>query len=695
MTITSITSNKTLRPLAAIIASTLCGTAVSAPLEEIIVTAQKREQSLQETPIAITAFDADSLREQGITDIEDASQYIPNVQIAESPAGSTGAVIAIRGSVTINPAVTWEQTVGVYLDGVFIGKTAGGLFDVAELERLEVLRGPQGSLYGKNTVGGAINMITRKPSGEFGGKVSLGLGNYGYQTFGLNVDSEQIADALSLSLSYLEKRRDGFDDNLANNSEFKALDSQAGRLSARYDASETVTIDYSYDWSDLDNTPALAQMVATPDYHRPKTASLDGAVYDRAITNGHSLQVSAEFDGVTVKSITAYREMSFDDTVDLDNSAAIGFHTLRMVEQDQLSQELQLSGQVGDVSYIAGLFYYNESANTVNPYQFGSEFGPFVVRNFYGVDSEAFALFGQADWAASDQLTVSVGLRWTDEEKDFYISHPDAGPGSFTTSANNSWENFSPSLSISYAWSDQLNSYLRVARGWKAGGFNGESENLAVAETPYNEEEVTSYEVGVKALLLDNRLQLNAALFQNNTTDMQLSEFLGASGYSQINNAGEATVTGVEVEAVAAVSDQLTLFANYGYLDAEYDSFISYGYEVKDTALFPYSPENTWSVGAQYSHQALSARVDYSFVDDHDLYYDQGSAATTSVADYALLNARISWEVSAANNVITLSMWGKNLTDEEYYINGIPLGEVGLNYFGNPRTAGVDVSWQF
>lgn len=687
-------SNK-LRPLAALILTTCCANALGAALEEIIVTAQKREQSLQETPIAITAFDAESLREQGIADIEDASQYIPNVQIAESPAGSTGAVIAIRGSVTINPAVTWEQTVGVYLDGVFIGKTAGGLFDVAELERLEVLRGPQGSLYGKNTVGGAINLITRKPSGNFGGNISLGLGNYGLQTFGLSVDSDEINDALSLSLSYLEKRRDGFDYNLANNSEFKALDSQAGRLSALYDVSETITVGYSYDWSDLDNTPALAQMVATPDYNRPASANLDGAIYDRAKTSGHSVQLKAELGDITLKSITAYREMNFDDTVDLDNSDMIGFHTRRMVEQDQLSQEFQLSGQVGDVSYIAGLFYYNESAKTVNPYQFGSPTGPFIVRNFYGVDSEAFALFGQAEWAATDQLSISLGLRWTEEEKDFSISHPDDFVAPFTTSASNSWENFSPSLSVSYAWSDQLNSYLRIARGWKSGGFNGESENLTVAETPYNEEEVTSYEIGIKSLLLDIRLQLNAALFQNNTTDMQLSEFLGASGYSQINNAGEATVTGFELELVAAASDELTLHANYGYLDAKYDKFISYGVDVKASALFPYSPENTWSIGAQYSRQALSARIDYSFVDTHDLYYDQASAATTSVSDYNLLNARISWDVAAANNVVTLSVWGKNLTDEEYYINGIPLGEVGLNYFGNPRTTGVDISWQF
>jgi iron complex outermembrane receptor protein len=177
-----------------------------AALEVIEVTAQKRVQNLQELPTAVSVFNSESLREKGITDVEDLSIYTPNMQISETPGGSTGATIAIRGSVTINPAVTWEPTTGVYIDGVFVSKNIGGLFDVAAIERVEVLRGPQGTLYGKNTIGGALSIMTRKPSGELGGEVRVGAGNYGMKDLYISADSAQINDKLSSNITANKKR---------------------------------------------------------------------------------------------------------------------------------------------------------------------------------------------------------------------------------------------------------------------------------------------------------------------------------------------------------------------------------------------------------------------------------------------------------------------------------------------------------
>jgi iron complex outermembrane receptor protein len=237
---------------------------------------------------------------------------------------------------------------------------------------------------------------------------------------------------------------------------------------------------------------------------------------------------------------------------------------------------------------------------------------------------------------------------------------------------------------------------VRVAKGWKAGGFNGESENLAVAKMPFNEETVTSVELGIKASIGDS-VNINAAYFDNSIDDMQLSEFLGASGYSQISNAGSASIKGAEVELIAALSDALTLNLNYGTLDASYDSFVQYGMELKDFAKFPYAPEVTYSIGANYQLGDFNARIDYSFVDDHALYYDQASADATMVKAYSLLNASVTLANIALTDALSLkaSVWGKNLTDEEYYINGIPLGPIALNYFGNPRTVGADVEFTF
>ncbi|NHN36397.1 TonB-dependent receptor [Pseudomaricurvus alcaniphilus] len=666
----------------------------SAALEEIIVTAQKREQNLQNTPIAISAFDAAALEQQGISDIEDVSQYVPNVQIVESPAGSTGATIAIRGSVTINPAVTWEPTVGIYMDGVFIAKNAGGIFDVAELDRVEVLRGPQGSLYGKNTVGGAINLITRKPSGEFGGRVQAGFGSYGERKAAFSIDSPVIADIASFNLAFSKKTRDGLDDNTATGEKFKELDNEAGRLSALVKLRENVELQYSYDWSDVDNTPSMGVMTAAPDYRRPKSAHMDGAIYDRSSTDGHSVHLNWELPELTIKSITAYREMSFDDTVDLDGGSPFyQFHTERHIEQDQLSQEFQFIGSAGKLDYVAGIFYFDESAAAVNPYDLGFA----TVRNFYSVDARSYALYGHLDWHVTERLTLSGGLRWTEEEKDFQMNHPDDFVQPFAVESSDKWSNFSPSLVASYAFSEQTSGYAKLALGWKSGGFNGESENLVVAQTPYDEEEVTSFELGVKSRLLDERLQINAAVFQNEIEGLQLSEFLGASGYSQITNAGEATVTGLELEVLAAISETLRLNINYGYLDPEYDMFVSYGTDIKDVAKFPYAPENTYSIGLEYNGERVSARLDYSYTDDHDLYHEPASAALTAVEGYALVNARVSWnniDVSELGQ-LKVALWAKNLTDEEYYINGIPFGTVGFNYFGNPRMLGLDVSLEF
>ena len=681
-------TNKTLLSLA-VTAAMFAGEAVQAAvLEEVIVTAQKREQSLQDIPVSISAFDADAIEQQGIEDVEDISQYVPNVQIAESPAGSTGATIGIRGSVTINPAVTWEPTVGIYLDGVFIAKNVGGIFEVADLERVEVLRGPQGTLYGKNTVGGAINLVSRKPAEESGARLLAGVGNYGASHFGIKADSGNLGNA-RLSLAYVKRDRDGFDDNAFNNTKYKSLDAESGRIAAVFDLSESTEVLYSYDWSDMNNLPSMPQVVPAPVYQRPDGIALDGAKFDLSNTKGHSLTITSELsDQWQFKSITAKRDMSFDDALDLDGAPATFFHTERHVDHSQLSQEFQWLGETENAHFVFGAFYFNEDADADNPYDFGLGF---PIRNFYGVESTSTALFGQVDWRLDEQWSVIGGLRYTREKKDFYISHPDDFVQPFTTESSDTWTNTSPSLTVQYQIDDASQAYLRVAQGWKSGGFNGESENLAVAETPYGEETVTSIEAGMKSTIGDN-VQWSAAIFSNDIKDMQLSEFLGASGYSQITNAGQATINGAEFEMVAALSDELTFNLNYGYLDPKYDSFVQYGFEMKDMAAFPYSPENTYSLGANYASGDWSARLDYSYVDDHALYYDEASAAATKVAAYGLLNARVTLSnIAVGDSSLQVSLWGKNLADEEYYINGIPLGAVALNYFGNPRTVGIDL----
>lgn len=700
-------------------------------LEEVLVTAQKREQNLQQTPISISAFDAQALEDQGIADIEDVSNYVPNVQIAESPGGSTGATIGIRGSVTVNPAITWEPTVGIYMDGVFIAKNVGGIFDVAELSRIEILRGPQGTLYGKNTVGGAVNLVTRKPGDEFAGIARLGAGNFGYTEGFVSVDSGVIAEQLRVNVALSKKDRDGFYDNTSADpqaaDEFKALDSTAARLAASYQLTDALEIYYTYDWAEKDNTPSFPQFEpAGSKTERRKSGAANGSIYDRSENDGHALHISYDLGELTLKSITAARTMSFDDSNDYDGSDFTGFHAERHVDHEQLSQEFQLQGSVGSVDFVGGLYYFYEEADIDNPYYaFGPANPPSApaatnnkIDNRYGTESTSIAVFGQADWRVTEQLTLSLGLRWTEEEKDQYIEHILAYSNDATTGvtyasdvtllpyteSNETWSNTSPSLIASYQFSDEVSGYAKVAQGWKSGGFNGEADTAAIAQTPYDEETVTSYEVGVKSRALENRLQINAAVFQNDIEDLQLSEFVGTSGYSQIQNAGESTIRGLELEVLAVLAKGLNLNVNYGYLDAEYDEFMSYGMDIKDSAKFPYTPEQKASIGLEYitnlSVGELSARIDWSHTDDFDVYHDQASAALTEVEAFQVVNARVALSdiaLGSSKQRLKVGLWGKNLTDEEYRLNGIPFTQAGyaVNYYGDPRTFGLDVSLSF
>lgn len=717
-------------------------------LEEVVVTAQKREQNMQDTPISMQSFNAGDMQKQSISDIGDAAQYMPNVMVAESSGGSTGATIAIRGSVTLNPQITLEPTVGIYVDGVFVAKNAGGLFDVAELERMEVLRGPQGTLYGKNTIGGAINLITRKPGEDFGGTLRVKAGNYNYTETFLSIDTGKFGDVASFNIAVNKRDRDGFYKNTTDRTvnpdaakRFKELDSTSGRLAAMFDITDDLSLYYTYDMNKKDNTPTFGQFdrMGSKADNRRSEGALDGSNFDTSETQGHAVNITWDIiEELTFKSITAYRKMEFHDQSDYDAFGSIAdytannvmrFQTDRSAQAKQYSQEFQFVGNAGPVSYVAGLYYFKEETSSDNPFTTQNPPSPLnEVKNYYGVDSESAALFGQADWAVTDALTLTAGLRYTYEEKESYLEHRDpGGVFDFGTGANtfprvkakDSWNNLSPMAAISYLWDNGINTYFKVAQGWKAGGFNGEAgpeivftpfpTSIRTAEEvfvqSYDPEKVTSYELGMKSRWWDNRIQANVALFHDKVTDMQISNYLLA--YSEIKNAGKATRQGIELDLAMRVTQGLSVNASYGYLHSKYNKYDVGGVDMKKTSKFPYAPKHKASVGLDYvmdiSVGELRARMDYSMVSGHFIFDDPDNARATEVKRHGILNGRVSIAEMRIGNKQTLEMglWGKNLTDENYRINGIPvqdnLGNVigAANYYGDPRTFGADISYRF
>ncbi len=717
-----------------------------AQLEEVIVTAQKKEQSLADVPVSITAITRDTIEALGIASAQDIGALTPNLQISDSPGNANGLTINMRGSVTINPALTLEPTVGVYLDGVYIGKNTGGIFDVVDLERVEVLRGPQGTLYGKNTLGGAVNFVSRKPSEELSGDVRIGGGELSRQAFRVRADVP-LSDNIRTSFAYSQETRDGIVDNIdfsgqiaganpPSTKDFGNIDKKSMRIAIDADLSDSLNAFYNYDSFETDQNPRFFQMtriVPVPGLtdgiigwdspNRFDQGSLDGAGGDDVEVSGHSLTLTYTTDEFTVKSITGSRSIESYDMLDWDATPFHLLQTSRDVDYDSFSQEFQFLRDGENLSYVAGFYYFEEEGSVINPLDLPL-YGSPLLDVVYGLDNQSWAIFAQVDYvpASMQDLTITLGARYSEEDKNVFRSF--GIPAFGLTILDNfkpaeaSYDNFSPSIALNYSVSDELNVYARVARGWKAGVFNAESNNPVILADPIDEELVTSYEAGFKFRSASGNLTLNGAVFMNDIEDMQISRFNQAEAGSVFTNAGAATITGAELELAFALSEGTTLGLNVGMLDAEYDEYLdecrldaNFGnpcpagvapgdvYDAKNVNSFPYTPELTYNAFLQHGMALaggmLTARLDYAYTDDFAIFPDPYNVVNTRIDSYGLLNARLDWEGEIASQNVRVGIWSKNLTDEEYRMNGIEWGLLTTMQYGDPELWGIDLTVYF
>ena len=716
--------------------------AQSGVLEEVFVTAQKRSENLQEVPIALTALTAAQLESRGIANVYDLASLSPNLQISRATANTTGAQIAIRGSVQINPALTWEPTVGMYLDGVYIGKTQGSVFDVVDLERIEVMRGPQGTLYGRNTLAGAINFITPKPSGELSGKAELRLGNYAARIVKASLDLPSFGIA-SIAMGGRVERRDGTVETSPGSSvdELNTRDNESARLAVLLDFSDVFQADYRFDYSHADQTPLHSQLYRAliPELapyvsrERQRTASIDGPTFERMRILGHALTLSWDLDdNNTLKSISARRDMQWDDGLDLDGSPLPVAYTSRLSDYEQTSQELQLVGTQGRWKYVGGLYYFEDDGFTSNPQTFF--FGTFNFDSRYGFTTKAWSVFGQVDFAITDALTLTAGVRYNREKKTIERGlGVNFAPGSpfltlvpNGTTADETFSSTTPLLIAAYRFSDALNVYAKYAEGFKSGGFNGEygvpdptpagvAANVRETQTPFKPEKQQSIELGAKSTFLEGRAQLNVAVFQNRTEDLQLSIFTGqGAAASVVRNAGKSNVRGLEVEGVYVPAQGVRLQFGYGYLDAEYDEFFDGGVDVANNRAFVHAPEHTFSATlevrlAQMSWGTLNALLDYAYTDSFYTYpYQLASsgpqynpaaqvAGDTRVKATGMLNARLALsDLHWGGLTAEVALVGRNLTDVDHAANyidfGPSFGSLTDAYFVDPRMYWIEFS---
>ena len=732
-----------------------------AQLDEIIVTAQKREQSLQDVPIAVTAIDDAYIESRSITSIKALSSLAPNVKIENAPNNTTGAQISIRGGVTINPALTWEPTVGMYLNGSYLGKTQGSVFDVSDIERIEVLRGPQGTLYGRNTLAGAINIITAKPTEDFNGKIKVGYGNYNARMAKASVNFGQLGP-IRAKVSGLIEKRDGFVKGIDNpfpgvlaagpssTDEFENLDKQSVLVALSADLSSKLTLDYTFDYSEADQKPVFAQIVNVGDDNlfdptsanyigfgpsnglyfgfpldlyvnsdRQFTGTANIEAFEKSIVQGHNLTAALQTGFGELKSITSIRDLSWKDSLDLDGSPLPLAFTQRHSDYDSFSQEFQLTGDSGPLDYVLGAYYFEDDGYTENPQNFFG--GASIFDSQYGFDTKAIAAYAHLDYDISDQITLSGGLRYTEEDKSIdrtniavrFAGLPDNTP--FVpagTTGKTKFDDLSPQVSVNYAATDSISLYAKYAKGFKSGGFNGEAGTVAETLRPYDAETVNSFEIGAKTRFFQNRGQLNVTAFLNKHKDMQLSVFTAeGAAASDTRNAGRANIKGLEFEGLLQMSDDFLLRANLGLLDPEYKEFIETGIDVSDDRAFPHAPKTTFSAGfdwemAEHDWGTLTLTGDMNhtsayFTFPYSLTPSAPQQAYNTQADSrTLFDARLAWgNIPIASQDVELAVWAKNLGNDEYLANFIDFGPGfgGLTdgYFGQPRTYGMTLGVNF
>ena len=702
-------------------------------VEEVVVTAQKREQNLQETPIAITALTASTIDDLDIKNVVDMAGIAPNVMLVETPSNNTSATIAMRGGVTINPAITWEPTVGVYLDGVYLGKTQGALFDVVDLERVEILRGPQGTLYGRNTLGGAINLISKKPNGS-GVSTKATIGNYSYKQIQFTADYE-IGNNLYSKLVLNKKTRGGFVSNNetpygiaqgvfgalpAQRDELDTIDSRGYRYTLGYYGDES-SFELAFDRTDQNNIPPFAQLGNTiPNWSdalgvgymevapgtfgylwpaerfaskgRASVASINEMTFEKSEVSGVAVTFSRDLNIGTLKAIVSQRKTDWADNLDLDGSPFPVANTSRFTKYQADSVELQLVGSRGDMNYVFGYYELDEEAFTSNPQNFFGG-GVAITQNYSG-NGLSKALYGQIEFPLSQNWDLTLGLRSTDEDKDGFKEYV----GILSASGKGSFDDTTSTFILSRSLGENSNIYFKLADGFKAGGFNAESSNPFAASTPYAPETVESMEIGWKGVYMDNRLLINAAYFTNEHDDMQVSYFTAdAAAASEVINSG-ADVNGFELETVHYINDDLKVMLNWGYLDPKFtgNTSASDGFTIEQ---FPYAPNHSVYLAIEKNYGDFRVRLDHSRISEHAIFPYNGQdprAALTRVDSRNVTDFRMFFDGSEN---VGITLWIKNLADKDYIVNNIPFGpafgQLTLDYYGAPRTVGIDINYKF
>ncbi|MES1973779.1 MAG: TonB-dependent receptor [Pseudomonadota bacterium] len=735
-------------------ATPAAGTGDATTEGDILVTARRQSERLQDVPIAVTAFSADALANRSVDTLDQIAKYTPNIRFDGAAAlsgGNYNATVFIRGVGQNDFAIFSDPGVGFYVDDVYYARSIGSVLDAVDLDSVQVLRGPQGTLFGKNTIGGAVLITTGQPNThEFSGKIEGTYGSFNRADLKGYVNIPIIADKVALRISASTINRDGYVKRLIDGGTEGNRNADSIRAKLRIQASDDLTIDIGGDYTRARENSAPSKLIAVANapgitgtpfltnynlYVAPglnitapnglKTLNASYITDDPFTTyatgrNRNDLDlwgaqgvIRYRIGNAEIKSVTAYRHLTAGFNRDGDNTPFTFRETVNDDKQWQFSQELQLTGKAVDdrLSYVLGAYYFKEKASDIARADLALGLQPpaapppptpaVFIRNY--TDNYSYAFFGQASFEIVPKLNIEVGGRYNKDHKVFTsINTRQRDNVEFiNVTREASWSDFTPHVGVNYKPNRDILLYASYSKGFKQGGFNGRPLASASEVTAYEPETLDSYEVGIKADLLDHTLTANLAGFHSIYKNIQLT--VNQTPLNFVANAASGRIDGFELELVARPARWFNANASLGYLDAKYTSV---GQGLGPTQVLPITldskfvktPEFTATAGAEVSHEfdgagKLSLRGDVTVYSR--IYQDVANTPLITEPGYILANARLNYTLPG--DAIQLSAFVTNLTNALYLASGNASGAFGLAEvsYGRPREWGVSASYRF
>lgn len=730
-----------------------------ATLEEIVVTAQHRAQSIQDVPITVSAITASELEAGNIFDIGSIANNVPGMTLGEFAPGQ--ALISLRGVSSADDGAGLDNSATLFLDGVYIGRLAGINFDMFDLDRIEVLKGPQGALFGRNAIGGAINVITSKPSEERVNKIALTAGNEGIARF-QGLFSGPLSENLRGKFVVNHRQHDGYVRNTLLNQDVQDEDftSVRGQLLWVNDRSEwTLGADYMEDdRGDIGRAP-----IVNGNFDYIGTAQSLGAGrfgtmasptngFNMREVGGINLTGEIDYDNGKLTTITGLRSVETDWEMPsvgaplgggFDLAAGVfGSDVIDDIEEeiDTFSQEVRWTSNLdGNFNYVAGVYFFTEDTDRQEQFRIDRNAvatGQIVVGNEWTRtenETTSYAIYGQGSWDLNERWRLSVGGRFTKDDRDYTASATNCAltdeeiiaagfadasncifngarvggslriiAEAFIASTSDSWDDFSPMASLQYRPNDNVMYFATISTGYKSGGFAGSQGVRSAATNPVDPENVTNFELGFKGDFLNDTLRFNGTVFTMDYDDLQVVRFgpvpNSVFGTFQTTNIGSADISGVELDFIWYATDRLRISGNYGYLDTEANDLVLNSFAgPQDFSGLPLrqSPENSYSLVVNYTLPTQSGEYDFRLQFSHtdEQHFDFPTFEDTISDEHDLLDARISWRSS--DDKYSLALWGQNITDEEYVAHSYRIGPGSIGVWGAPVTYGVTATVNF